>query len=85
MVHKWAQWLHNPYHLGSPLLQSGGQNQKCSTSKPSGYTPAPQGDPLFFRSGVFDPLCNKPYIVGANTEEVAIVNLIAEQEGIRPR
>ena len=34
---------------------------------------------------VFDPLCNKPYIVGANIEELAIVNLIAEQEGIEPR
>ena len=34
---------------------------------------------------VFDPLCNKPYIVGSNTEELAIVNLIAEQEGIEPR
>ena len=34
---------------------------------------------------VFDPVCNKPYIVGANTEELAIVNLIAEQEGIEPR
>ena len=27
---------------------------------------------------VFDPLCNKTYIAGANTEEMAIVNLIAE-------
>ena len=27
---------------------------------------------------VFDPLCNKPCIVGANTKELAIVNLIAE-------
>ena len=27
---------------------------------------------------VFDPLCNKPHIVGANTEELAIVNLIAK-------
>ena len=34
---------------------------------------------------VFDPLCNKSYIVGANTKEFAIVNLIAEQEGIEPR
>ena len=34
---------------------------------------------------VFDPLCNKLYIAGANTEELAIVNLIAEREGIRPR
>ena len=34
---------------------------------------------------VFDPLCNKPYILGASTEELARVNLIAEQEGIEPR
>ena len=34
---------------------------------------------------VFDPLCNKPYIVGANTKELAIVNLIAEREGIEAR
>ena len=34
---------------------------------------------------VFDPLCYKPYIAGANTEELAIVNLIAEQEGIKAR
>ena len=34
---------------------------------------------------VFDPLCNKPYIADANTEELAIVNLIAEQEGIEAR
>ena len=34
---------------------------------------------------MFHPLSNKPYIVGANTEELAIVNLIAEQEGIEPR
>ena len=34
---------------------------------------------------VFDPLCSKPYIAGANTEELAIVNLIAEREGIEPR
>ena len=34
---------------------------------------------------VLDPLCNKPYIAGANTEELAIVNLIAEREGIEPR
>ena len=33
----------------------------------------------------FDPLCNKPYIVGANTEELAIMNLIAEREGIEAR
>ena len=34
---------------------------------------------------VFDPLCNKPSIASANTEELAIVNLIAEREGIGPR
>ena len=34
---------------------------------------------------VFDPMSNKPYIAGANTEELAILNLIAEKEGIRPR
>ena len=34
---------------------------------------------------LFNLLCNKPYIVGANTEELAIVNLIAEQDGIEPR
>ena len=34
---------------------------------------------------VFDPPCNKPYIAGANTEELAIVNLIAEREGIEAR
>ena len=34
---------------------------------------------------VFDPLRNKPYIAGANTEEFAIVNPIAEQEVIEPR
>ena len=34
---------------------------------------------------VFDPLCNKPYMAGANTEELAIVNLIAEREGFEPR
>ena len=34
---------------------------------------------------LFDPLSNRPYIVGANIEELAIVDLIAEQEGIEPR
>ena len=33
---------------------------------------------------VFDPLSDRPYMEGANTEEVAIVNLIAEQEAIEP-
>ena len=34
---------------------------------------------------VFDPLSNRPHIVGPNIEELAIVNLIAEQECIEPR
>ena len=28
---------------------------------------------------------NRPYVVGANTAELAIVNLTAEPEGIEPR
>ena len=39
----------------------------------------------FFLCLVFDTLCNKSYIVGANTEKLAIVNLIADKEGIEPR
>ena len=27
---------------------------------------------------VFDPLCNKPYVVSANYEELVIVSLIAD-------
>ena len=34
---------------------------------------------------VFDPLSSKSHIVGANMEELAIMELIAEQEGIQPR
>ena len=34
---------------------------------------------------VFNSLCNKPYIVGATTEELAIVTLTAEQKGSEPR
>ena len=30
----------------------------------------------------FDPMCNRPHIVGANQEELAVVDLIAEQEGV---
>ena len=33
----------------------------------------------------FDPLCDKPYIVGANKEEFAVVDLIAKREGIQPK
>ena len=32
----------------------------------------------------FDPLCDQPHIVGANQEELFVVHLIAEQEGIQP-
>ena len=34
---------------------------------------------------VFDLLCNRPCTVGANTEELTIVNLSAEQDGVEPR
>ena len=34
---------------------------------------------------MFDPMCNKPYIVGANTQDLAIVNLIAKEEGIEKK
>ena len=32
----------------------------------------------------FDPLCDRLDVVGANHEELAVVDLIAEQEGIQP-
>ena len=39
MAHKWAAWLHNPYHLGgSPTLESGGHNHKWRTGGRGGYT-----------------------------------------------
>ena len=31
------------------------------------------------------PLCERPHIVGANQEELVVVNLIAEREGIQPQ
>ena len=37
VAHKWARWLHVPFRLGSPPLQSGGQNQKWPTSGQGGY------------------------------------------------
>ena len=33
----------------------------------------------------FDPLRDRPHIVRANQEELAIVDLIAEREGIQPQ
>ena len=33
----------------------------------------------------FDPLCSKPHVVGANIEELAIMELVVEQEGFQPR
>ena len=33
----------------------------------------------------FDPMCNRPRIVGANQEELAVVDLIAEREGVEQR
>ena len=32
----------------------------------------------------FDPMCDRPHIVGANQEEMAFVDLIAEREGVEP-
>ena len=33
----------------------------------------------------FDPMCDRPHIVGANQEELAVVDLIAEPEGVEPQ
>ena len=33
----------------------------------------------------FDPMCDRPHIVGANQEELAVVDLIAEREGVEPQ
>ena len=33
----------------------------------------------------FDPMCDRPHIVGANQEESAVVDLIAEREGVEPQ
>ena len=53
LAHKWARWLHNPCRLGgSQPLQSGGQNEKWSTTGQGGYiTIAASGDPHRFRGG----------------------------------
>ena len=33
----------------------------------------------------FDPMCDRPHIVGANQEELVVVDLIAEREGVEPQ
>ena len=33
----------------------------------------------------FDPMCDRPHIVGPNQEELAVVDLIAEREGVEPQ
>ena len=33
----------------------------------------------------FDPMCDRPHICGANQEELAVVDLIAEREGVEPQ
>ena len=43
---------------------------------------APTREYLFFK---FDPMCDRPHIVGANQEELAVVDLIAEREGVEPQ
>ena len=42
----------------------------------------PTREYLYFK---FDPLCDRPHIVGANHEELAVVDLIAKQAGIQPQ
>ena len=32
----------------------------------------------------FDPMSDRPHIIGANQEELAVVDLIAEREGAEP-
>ena len=53
VAHKWADWLRNPYRLGgSPMLQSGGHNQKWPTSGWVGYiNPAVLGVPYASKRG----------------------------------
>ena len=53
VAHLWARWLLNPCRLmGSPLLESGGQNQKWLTCGQRGYfTPAASWGPLRLRAG----------------------------------
>ena len=61
MAHKWARWLHNHCRLGgSPLLQSGGQNQKWPTSGQGGYiTPAAWGGPTSSKRGAESEVAHK--------------------------
>ena len=33
----------------------------------------------------FDPMCDRPHIVGANQEELAVVDLTAKREGVEPQ
>ena len=33
----------------------------------------------------FDPMCDRPHIVGANQEELVVLDLIAEREGVEPQ
>ena len=33
----------------------------------------------------FDPMCDRPHIVGANQEELGVVDLIAEREDVEPQ
>ena len=33
----------------------------------------------------FDPVCDRPHIVGANEEDLGVVDLIAEREGVEPQ
>ena len=61
VAHKWARLLRTPYRLGgSPLLQSGGQNQKRPTSQQGGYiTLASWGVPIASERGAQSEVAHK--------------------------
>ena len=61
VAHSWAKWLPQPLpYRGSPPLQSGGQNQKWTTSGQGGYiTPAVSGIPTASERGAKSEVAHK--------------------------
>ena len=61
VAYKRARWLHKPCCIGgSPTIQSGGQNQRWSTSGPVGYiTPAAWGVPTALERGTGSEVAHK--------------------------
>ena len=61
VAHKWAKWLPHPCRIGgSPLVQSGGPNQKLPTSGQGGYlTPAVSGIPAASERGAKSEVAHK--------------------------